>query len=70
MVLLKCLVERQMESLCPEGIARFALLFRGLIICVMTEDEPQAALEIMRDGVQIIQLCDLVGVLNLSIFIL
>lgn len=56
--LLKSLVERQIKDLGQEAILRFALLFRGLVICVMSEDEPQATLEIMREGVQIIQLCD------------
>lgn len=59
-LLLKGLVEESMKEAKPDRIARFSMLFRGLIIRITMEEDPERTLELMRQGLEIVQMSEAV----------
>lgn len=58
------LTESSMEQhLNSEKISRFAMIFRGMIICIMMSECPEDALQVFQQGTEIVQLCEAVLVI-------
>jgi hypothetical protein len=55
---MKALADSCLKDLKPERIRHFAMIFRGMLICMMMNDNPDATLSVFRQAMEIVQLSE------------
>ena len=54
--LVRALTESTLQHLTPDGIGDFAMILRGMVICMMVNEDPEAILSVLQQAMEVVQI--------------